>query len=272
MSVEIINPEFKQRVKRKIVLCTVAYLALQATAANAVGLNITGEIVNALKDDSSVPTTQTYERSSQQFEVNTQPNPWRLNPNYSEIIDSLPIESYKKEYLKFVAEGVEQVRRAGYEVNPQAMFVKAPFETTYGTDSIVKARNNHFGMQGGENVHATTEFENGQYVPKASTFKNYNPNDPYASFFDYADMVTNPARRRDIYWDAIDCGGFVDARMYFEGMVHRKGDDCNIEAWQGEIDPLTNKLTQSYATDPRYIDKGMNMIDFLRADEIFILK
>lgn len=269
MGIEILNPEWKKRKKRQVTALLLSAVAIQTVGAQKFDTNIAGSVVSALADSNeSSPSSAGY---SYNGEVQAANKFWKLNPNYASVIDGLQIEQHKKDYLKFVAEGVGQVINAGYSVNPQGMFIKAPFETSYGTDSIAQNANNHFGMKGGCYGTATTEFINGEFVGITDEFKCYDRSNPYGSFFDYAESLTNPNRRNDIYWDTIDCGGLQDIEMYVEGLLHRKSrDDCSIEAWQNQVDPVTGGLTESYATDPNYMGKMMNMAEFLKADEIFI--
>jgi flagellum-specific peptidoglycan hydrolase FlgJ len=184
-------------------------------------------------------------------------NIWRLNPNYAEVINALPFEQHKKEFVLFSIDAANRVINAGYKINPRVMIAQAALESAYGTDTL-SSHYNFLGIKAGEgepSVRRATheDYGNGQVSIK-DDFIAYD--NPYQVFFDYAYKMTNWS----FYMDAAECSN--DDRLYLQGLVHQQ-DSCQIVRRQGEPG------VKSYATARNYVEIGMNVIDFLNLNEVF---
>lgn len=198
---------------------------------------------------------------------------WVLAPNYKEVINSLNIEPFKKDFLFMVVENIQiaMVESAdkGYVVNPLAMAAQVAIETGYGTDTLSGPANNFFGAKAyGDDPFITVktrEVENGKSVYKNLNFRKYPR--PADSFNDYIRMLNE----LDHFTDTVGkCRGdyiYVASALQDE----RDPNTCELLVGQGGMSILfPGKNVKSYASDPDYTKVVINVVESLKLEQVFV--
>jgi len=191
--------------------------------------------------------------------INATYDGWKMNPEYRAIIDGLAIEEYKKDYMKFIIKGVRMVQADGGLVNPRVMAAQAPIENGYGVDSVSQLLN-FYGIKDGDGVVLPTHEDYGNgLVPERHGFAQFD--NAFDSFYAYANTVNSHGYFRD----GVACR--KSDRDYLHGIQSVINDNCDVIAAQGSNYDGTN--VKSYASSREYVDSVLNVIGFLRLDDIF---
>ena len=186
-----------------------------------------------------------------------------FNENYRDIVNRRTnIEKEKRDYLIFVIEGVQEIVKAGYPINPRVMTAMAPLETDWGRDPVAQRGNNHFGMKayaGDPSINniPTREEINGRDIRIQANFKRFSA--PIDSFYDHANMLST----LDHYRGTTRCNSGDGA--YIDDLLNETADDScsNILIPQGSSGSLP------YATDRDYKSITLDIIDSWSLDEIY---
>lgn len=123
-----------------------------------------------------------------------------------------------------------------YGLNPYVTMAQSALETGWGKSA---PGNMYFGIKAGSSWTGktqllwTTEYRNGQYVKVQALFRAYNTAEE--SFEDYAKLITT--------------------KSWFKNALQYKDD---------ELKYITEIVRGGYATDPKYLDKIMNIVATLK--------
>lgn len=198
---------------------------------------------------------------------------WMLAPNYKEVINSLNIEQYKKDFMVMVVENIQiamvESTDKGYVVNPLDMAAQVAIETGYGTDTLSGPANNFFGAKAyGDDPFITVktrEVENGKNVYKYQNFRKYPR--PADSFNDYIRMLNKLKHFTDTVgkcrWDY----RYVASALEDE----RDPETCELLVEQGGMSILfPPDIVKSYASDEDYTETVIDVVKSLKLEQIFV--
>jgi flagellum-specific peptidoglycan hydrolase FlgJ/LysM repeat protein len=179
------------------------------------------------------------------------------------IIDHLNIGAAQKATLKRLVHGITPLQSSAEAkgINMSVMTAQGILESGWGESTLASKHNNWFGNKAndgwkGRSVTVQTgEHINGRDETIPDAFRSYDSLED--GFNDYIEKMVG----KSFYEDALRYP--TDARMFVTGLVNSLGKDGSIVGKQG------SKGVSSYATDPKYVSKIMQLVDKLHLTDIY---
>ncbi len=163
------------------------------------------------------------------------------NSEKTEITELLDGEKEKEAFFLELSPYAQEVSKS-HGVRTSLLLAQAALESNWGQSQLARESNNYFGIKSKDGrEYPTQEFRASEWESVDSSFKEYES--VYDSVLDYADLLKN--------------GTSWDAELY-QGVIQ-------AESYEGAAYALTDA---GYATDPRYAEKIIKMIEQYDLNEL----
>lgn len=156
-------------------------------------------------------------------------------------IEELELDLEKEEFLLKLSPYAQEVSKS-HGVRTSLLLAQAALESNWGQSQLARESNNYFGIKSKNGrEYPTQEFRASEWEEVRSSFKEYES--VYDSVLDYAELLESGTS-----WDPEHYQAVIQADSYQEA--------------------ATALIDAGYATDPRYAEKIINMIEQYELNEL----
>ncbi len=160
--------------------------------------------------------------------------------NTLEDTEEVEVELEKEEFFLKLSPYAQEVSKT-HGVRTSLLLAQAALESNWGQSQLARESNNYFGIKSKNGrEYPTQEFRDSEWEEVKTSFKEYES--VYDSVLDYAELLENGTS-----WNAEHYQAVIQADSYQEA--------------------ATALIDAGYATDPRYAEKIINMIEQYKLNE-----